>query len=87
MEKVKNALDNTTEVKEIKELNKVIMEDKELLEDIKKYNETQDEKIKERICNHKLFRNYKEKETDLNLLILRMNQKLKEIEIEEKECR
>ena len=87
IENVKTSLDQTQEVKEIKEWNQKVMEEKELLEDIKKYQETQDEKLKEKICSHQIFRDYKKKETNLNLLIMSINHKLKEIEIEEKECR
>ena len=43
------------------------------------YNVTQDEELKKKILANKLFNNYKEKETDLNILILELNRKLKEI--------
>ena len=76
---LKEELNNTKEVKELKEINNSIMKDQELLNDIKKYNETQDENIKERIINHKLFREYKHKENELNFIILEINSKLKEI--------
>ena len=79
VENLKNSLDETKEVQEIKNFNEKIMQDKELLADIKKYNETQDEKLKEKIINNKLFREYKKKETDLNLIILKINNHLKEI--------
>ena len=76
---LKEELNNTNQVKELKEINNSIMKDQELLNDIKKYNETQDISIKERIINNKLFRDYKDKETELNILILEINNKLKEI--------
>ena len=76
---LKEELNNTKEIKEIKEINNSIMKDQELLNDIKKYNETQDNNIKERIINHKLFREYKHKENELNFIILEINKKLKEI--------
>lgn len=76
---LKEELNNTKQVKELKEINNSIMKDQELLNDIKKYNETQDISIKERIINNKLFRDYKDKETELNILILEINNKLKEI--------
>ena len=79
VEELKKELNNTKQVKELKEINNSIMKDQELLNDIKKYNETQDLSIKERIINHKLFREYKDKETELNILILEINSKLKEI--------
>lgn len=76
---LKEELDNTKEVKELKKINNEIMKDNELLEDIKRYNETQDEKIRERIINNKLFREYKHNENEVNFLILEINKKLKEI--------
>lgn len=82
MEKVDNlidSIDNTKQVKDIKVINKLIMEDKELLDLIKRYNETKDENLKKEIINNKLFKDYKEKETELNILILDINSKLKDI--------
>ena len=76
---LKEELNNTKEVKDLKKINNEIMKDKNLLEDIKHYNETQDEKIKERIINNKLFREYKHNENEVNFLILEINKKLKEI--------
>ena len=77
---------DTKQVKEIKDINKLIMNDKELLELIKKYNETQDEDIKIKILNNELFKDYKDKETELNILILEINSKLKEISNKGKCC-
>ena len=79
VENLKLVLDESKEVKDIKKINKEIMKDKKLLSLIEKYNTTFDEKIKEEIINHPLFRDYKEKETDLNILILSINKKLKEL--------
>ncbi len=82
MEKVDNlidSIDNTKQVKDIKDINKLIMEDEGLLDLIKRYNETQDENLKKEIINNKLFKDYKEKETELNVLILDINSKLKDI--------
>ena len=76
---LKEEINNTRQVKDLKEINNSIMKDQDLLNDIKKYNETQDISIKERIINNKLFREYKDKETELNILILEINSKLKEI--------
>ena len=55
------------------------MKDKKLLDLIKKYNETYDDKIKKQILENKLFSDYKDKETELNILILDINSKLKKI--------
>ena len=89
MEKVGNlitSIDETKQVQDIKSINEKIMEDKELLDLIKKYQETQDEKLKEKIINNKLFSDYKEKETELNILILDINSKLKNINDKGKCC-
>ncbi len=89
MEKVDNlitSIDETKQVQDIKSINEKIMEDKELLDLIKRYQETQDEKLKEKIINNKLFSDYKEKETELNILILDINSKLKNINDKGKCC-
>ena len=75
----KKSLDNTKEVQEIKEYNKKISLDKDLLDKIKKYRETQDESLKKEILSNKLFQEYKDKEIDFNLLILKINKELKRI--------
>ncbi len=79
VDNLKNTLDNCKEIVDLKEYNQKIMKEKDLLQDIKDYNETGDEKIKERIINHPIFREYKKKETDCNLLIMAINQELKKI--------
>ena len=79
VENLKEVLDNTKEVKEINEINNLIMQDNDLLELIKKYQETQDPELKEKIINNDLFMKYKHSETELNLLIMGINSKLKKI--------
>lgn len=79
VDNLKKALDNTSQVKEIVEINKLIDKDKDLLELIKEYNISHDEKIKERIMNNKLFQEYKDKEIELNILVLEINKRLKEL--------
>ena len=86
VEELKKELNSTTQVKEIKDINEKIMKDKELLNDIKKYNETQNEEIKERIINNSLFKEYKHKENEINFIILEINKKLKEINNRNKGC-
>ena len=86
VDNLKESLNSTKQVKEIEELSEKIMKEKDLLKDIEDYNRTQDDIIKERILNNKLFREYKKKETDLNILILEINQKLKEITNKGKCC-
>ena len=79
IDNLKQALDDTETIKEIKRLTKKINKNKELLELIEKYNYTQDERIKEKIISNEEFREYKHHETELNLLILEINQELKKI--------
>lgn len=79
VENLKTSLDTCDKVKRIKSINRKIMKDKELLNLIKKYNETMDEDIKKEIINHKLFLDYKHEETELNLLIMDINSRLKDI--------
>lgn len=76
---LKDALDETEVVKTLKQLNEKVSQDKKLLDLIKKYNYTKDERIKEQIISNNLFKEYKHNETDLNLLILEINQELKKI--------
>ncbi len=78
---LKQSLDETNEVKNIKVLNKEISKDKELLNDIKEYNLTKNEKIKEKILSNELFNKYKDNEIELNLLIMKINSELKKISI------
>ena len=82
LEKIDNlkiSLDNREEIKRIKELNKQIKEDKNLLALISKYKEKPSEELKKEIYKNELYKKYKESETDINLLIISINNKLKEI--------
>lgn len=74
-----NEIDNTSLVKDIKILNKKIKDDKKLQELLNEYHVSKNESIKEEILKNDLFREYKSKETDLNILIMSINQKLKTI--------
>ena len=74
---LKEVLNEQTEVKEIRRLNKKIKEDKELLDLLERYKI--DKSLLPKIESNKLFQEYKEKETDLNILILKINERLKEI--------
>ncbi len=86
VENLKETISKTEEANRLNELNKKIMQDKELLKDIEEYNKNQDERIKERIIKNPHFREYKKAETDFNLIILGINQKLKELSNERKGC-
>lgn len=78
-------IDNSDIVKAIKKYNDKVMKDEELLRLIEKYQETKDEEIKGKIMSNKLFEEYKLKESDLNIMIMSINQKLKAIS-KERSC-
>ena len=79
-------IDNSDIVKDIKISNERVMNDKSLLKLLEEYNKTQDEKIKRKIISNDLFQEYKLKETDLNIMIMFINQKLKTIS-KERSCK
>lgn len=79
LEVLKKDLDETICVKKIKTLVKEIKQDKELITLIEKYNYTKDERIREKILENQLYREYKHQEAELNFLILEINQSLKSI--------
>ena len=85
VENLKKSIDEIDKIKEIQELNKEIIKDKELLKLVEEYNRTQDENIKKEIVNNELFKKYKVLETDINVLILEINSKLKQINEENKD--
>ncbi len=76
---LKKELDNTKEVKEIIRLNDKMKNNQELLNKIKQYQETRKESLKEEIYSNELYQEYKKAETNLNILILEINSKLKKI--------
>ena len=82
MEKTDNlihSLEESDEVKRLKEMNKRMKEEKELLKDIEKYQNSPTEELCQKIINNPFYRDYKKCENDCNFLILGINQKLKEI--------
>ena len=79
-------LENTELVKDIKELNKKISNDKELLKLLDDYKLKPTEENKYKIIKNDLFKEYKDKETDVNLLIMQINQKLKQISNKDQWC-
>ncbi len=85
VDNLKKELDKKDEIIDIKKYNKLVSNDKELLKDIEEYNKTMDNNIKNRILSNENFNLYKEKETNLNFLILDINSKLKKINIK-KDC-
>lgn len=79
IEILKESLNETNQVKTIKELNNKIKKNKELLDKIEKYNQTRKEELKKDIYTIGVFQEYKKAETELNILILEINAKLKKI--------
>ena len=86
VENLKTEIGKEGIVLELTDLKNKILNDQELTCLIKKYHETLDEHLKTRIIEHEIFRQYKEKETDLNLLILKINNELKKITKKENGC-
>lgn len=76
---LENVLDKNEKILKIKELNREIERDKDLINMIKEYNLYRNDMIKNKIINNPLFKEYKKYETDINVIILEINQKLKEI--------
>ena len=83
---LKDELDNTELVKDIKTLNEEISNNSELLKLLDDYKIKPTEENKNKIISNELFQKYKEKETDINLLIMEINSKLKQISNKDKWC-
>lgn len=84
VENLKNIIDKSYAQK-FKVLNKMVSEDKHLIFLIEEYRKTNDEKMKKEIISNSLFQDYKEKETEINLIIMGINTKLKDLK-DNKEC-
>ena len=72
-------IDKLSQVKRIRQLNKIISCDIELRELIDNYNYNKTDNLKRRIIDNNLFKEYKDNETDINLLIMDINSRLKSI--------
>ena len=79
VENLKKALDEDQRVRELKTKKAKILAAEDLLKQIEEYKRTRDSSLLDEIKNNKLFQEYKHSETGCNLLILEINQKLKEI--------
>lgn len=79
LEQLKNEISNEDVVRKYLEAKKEIFNDKELISKIEEYNRSFSTKLKQEIMNSPSFLSYKEKETDVNVLILAINQKFKEL--------
>ena len=86
VESLKEAITELDTVKKIKKLNEEIIQDKELIKLVEEYNRTNSEIIKKQIMSNELFQKYKVLETDLNVIILEINSKLKQINDKGKCC-
>lgn len=77
--KLKQELDKTKEVQTIISLQEKIKKEKILLNKVELYHQTRKETLKEEIYSNQLYQEYKKAETELNILILEINSKLKVI--------
>lgn len=76
---LENALDKMESVKEIKRLNEEIKKDEVLISLIEEYKKYPSDELKYKIYQNPLYQKYKERETDINILIFEINRKLKTI--------
>lgn len=74
-----NELDSSSLVLDLKEVLAKVKKDKELVKLLEEYNTYPKEDIKNEIIKNKTFQEFKIKETELNLFIMEINQKLKTI--------
>lgn len=79
LDNLKKTLDESETITKLRELIEEINSNKELVSLIEKYNLTHDERIKQEILKYDIFLKYKHQETELNFLILEINQELKKI--------
>lgn len=79
IDNLKNSLDKDDRVKRINTLNSKIINNQELMSLLEEYKNNPSDDLKYKIYNNSLFKEYKESETDINLLIMSINNKLKSI--------
>lgn len=79
VEQLKKEISKTEEVILYLEEKKKIFSDEELILKIDKYRQCPSRRLKEEIEKSSSFLAYKEKETDVNLLIFMINQKFREL--------
>lgn len=80
------SLENSNEIKTLKEKNKLLLKQKDLLKDIEDYKSNPSEELREKIIHNPFYREYKKCENDCNFLILGINQRLKEVTKKGKSC-
>ena len=76
LDNLKNELDASSMVMDIRSLLKRIEEDTELSSMLKDYQVRPNDELKNKILESDLFQEYKIKETELNLFIMEVNQRL-----------
>lgn len=79
IDKVKDSLDCDVDIKKVKALRKVLIGDKDINSLLAEYHRKPALILKRKLFQNKLFREYKESEGKVNLLILEINAKLKKI--------
>ena len=79
VENLKNALDEEQVVIDLKKLNSEIKTDEELNKLLTEYHNSPSETLRNNLIQNSKIRKYKEKETELNILILEINSNLKQI--------
>ena len=79
LDNLKNELDSSTLVIDLKKCLDKVKKDKELSKLLDEYKVYPNNKTKTKILENKTFQEFKIKETDLNLFIMEMNSKLKTI--------
>lgn len=79
VEQLKSELDRNEHVVRIKELNKELKKDTELMRLIDEYRIHPSEELKMRIYSNPIFAEYKVEENEINFLILSIRSELKNI--------
>ena len=79
VDKFLTELDSSSIVLNLKDALEKVKKDDELLKLLEEYNAYPKENIKNKILKNQTFQEFKIKETELNLFIMEINQKLKTI--------
>lgn len=79
LEQLKEEISRDLVVIDYLEEKKKVLNDKELTSKIERYQQTRSDTLKKEIESSPSFLVYKEKETNVNLLILGINQKFKQL--------
>ena len=77
VDNLKKELDSSSLICSVKESLEKVKKDKELMNLLKEYEQYPKEEIKDKILENDTFKEFKIKETELNLFIMKINQRLK----------